>query len=719
MPTNKPNRIDSLRGKFDPHYKLSGKVEGLEKGVSDQVSQIHKTLSKSFVMQRKTLVRVLGLEKRVNHLELQQAAEEQAKENLDEILSDIREEESEAEAEVEEEVGGGTKTKVKPKTKKKPKIRAKKRKIKAKDLKKGTPLDEGFASRVMGKDDKDGYLSKEERIARFKGQTLTTPDDLKPLESDEKKGGALAEILTGVNSIVETLKATKKQDKKQQSWLQRMTETFKRRKKENKLEFKIFDGIKKTATKLLAPMKNAWQEFLGFLGKVILGRVLFKILEWMGKKENQGKLQSIIKFFQDWWPAMLAGYLLFGNAFTSFAATLVAKAVWWGAKLLATVIPALVKGLAAMGPWGIAAAGVMGVGGYMLMRGGGDEETSQNAEEITDEDPIEDPSKQQNFKEGGLVQQFKEGGLVQHFKQGGFVSGPGGVDKVPARLTAGEFVMSKGAVQKYGANTLASMNAAGGGTNIPTFSRGRSRYNEGGNVPEMSMNQQIMQQTDTTGTFGESGFNMSTYQATPEQRKASYADMGIPSMELWDGSVVPDIGKMGAEKIPAALAQTRQNMVESGASPERIAKLDELIAAPDVQPDAIQNTLNRIVPGSTEQVLGDLSESINLNTKNEKQFNGGGLVQNFQGGGFVGDLITNFQGGGQVKGNAANIQPRKTSTSTVITPSEKKKVTVVYEEEKQKMEDKPNTEQSEQKIPSFDVTAGRSGPKIKVLGISI
>ena len=33
-----------------------------------------------------------------------------------------------------------------------------------------------------------------------------------PESSDEKKVGALAEILTGVNSIVETLKATKKQE---------------------------------------------------------------------------------------------------------------------------------------------------------------------------------------------------------------------------------------------------------------------------------------------------------------------------------------------------------------------------------------------------------------------------------------------------------------------------------------------------------------------------
>ena len=53
------------------------------------------------------------------------------------------------------------------------------------------------------------------------------------------------------------------------------------------------------------------------------------------------------------------------------------------------------------------------------------------------------------------------------YEQGGEVDGPGGVDKVPAMLTDGEFVMSRGAVQKYGLSTLESMNAAGGGTNKP------------------------------------------------------------------------------------------------------------------------------------------------------------------------------------------------------------------------------------------------------------
>ena len=112
MPSNNKNIIGDLRGRFDPHYKLASNVEGIEKGLGIEVAQIHKTLSKSFAMQRKTLVRVLGLEKRVNVLELEQAAEEQAQEGIDEILSDLGEEAQEGDVIIPEvlqddaEVGG-------------------------------------------------------------------------------------------------------------------------------------------------------------------------------------------------------------------------------------------------------------------------------------------------------------------------------------------------------------------------------------------------------------------------------------------------------------------------------------------------------------------------------------------------------------------------------------------------------------------------------------
>ena len=66
------------------------------------------------------------------------------------------------------------------------------------------------------------------------------------------------------------------------------------------------------------------------------------------------------------------------------------------------------------------------------------------------------------------------------FNKGGMIPGRGpNKDTVPAMLTPGEFVMSRDAVDKWGADTLASMNSAASGGEIkrPTIS-----YNEGGPV---------------------------------------------------------------------------------------------------------------------------------------------------------------------------------------------------------------------------------------------
>ena len=70
---------------------------------------------------------------------------------------------------------------------------------------------------------------------------------------------------------------------------------------------------------------------------------------------------------------------------------------------------------------------------------------------------------------------------------GGQVPGSGpNKDTVPAMLAPGEFVMSRGAVQKYGSDTLASMNAAGGGTNLPKRMNGITYAVGGGPVGSMS-----------------------------------------------------------------------------------------------------------------------------------------------------------------------------------------------------------------------------------------
>ena len=47
---------------------------------------------------------------------------------------------------------------------------------------------------------------------------------------------------------------------------------------------------------------------------------------------------------------------------------------------------------------------------------------------------------------------------VMEYADGGVVKGPGGIDNVPAKLTAGEFVMSKKAVDKWGVSFLSALN---------------------------------------------------------------------------------------------------------------------------------------------------------------------------------------------------------------------------------------------------------------------
>jgi len=71
------------------------------------------------------------------------------------------------------------------------------------------------------------------------------------------------------------------------------------------------------------------------------------------------------------------------------------------------------------------------------------------------------------------------GESIQYSGGGKVRGGYGGGDRIRAMLEPGEFVMSKGAVKKYGSDTLAKMNAAGGGNNKPKIIRD-TVYAQGG-----------------------------------------------------------------------------------------------------------------------------------------------------------------------------------------------------------------------------------------------
>ena len=536
MPSNTPNIIQSLRSAHDPHFKLSGKVGGLENKLTDQVSEIHRTLSKTFVTQRKTLVRVLGLEGRVSELESQQAAEEQAKEGIDDLLGDIlgedtQEEVSESEPEVEI---GGTKTKTKPKAKKKPrkktpvakkatkpkktpvakkatkpkkkpKIKATKKTIKAENLKKGTVLDDDFKSRVMGTDPSGQYLTPEERKRRFKfGDTqpagALSAEKLQPSSDTEQIGQAegakksigaspVSDVLTNsLKAIAGSLDNIKSilgdQSKTQQDAQEDARvegEQNKAKKQEGALE-KVMGPVKNVGEKLLKPFKSILESAIEFLSKIFFGRIAIQLFDWFTNPENISKVTSIFKFIKDFWPAIVAALVAFLPGLLGPVGVIagITALLLWG-------VPKIVNAVKSIFGFGPKVDDVIknesknlnkdmknvekGVNDKLKPEDDVDQATTETNVDTPDAELSEIQNNNQEVSkeiDKESVPAMAKGGPVMS-QDGGKVEGQKGVDKVPAMLTEGEFVMSKGAVQEYGMETLANMNAAAGGTNKPSM----------------------------------------------------------------------------------------------------------------------------------------------------------------------------------------------------------------------------------------------------------
>ncbi len=297
---------------------------------------------------------------------------------------------------------------------------------------------------------------------------------------------SITKIAASVASIAAILAGRQKALDNAAAFDRRKAEQEKRGVAEGNLE-KKFEGLKSDAEKVISPVKSILDRIIDFFVTVFLGRVVYKLLEWFGDKKNADKVRAIGRFLGDHWPKLLALYLVFGNAFGRFALGLtkvVAKgAVGLLAKILLLSKAQKLRGLGKFlgGPGkliagAVATTAVVG-GGLALSEGlkGGDE-------------PKPEPEVQGYSGGGFVIPAFKGGGF--NFKGmlggmgdmfGGFVSGEKGVDKIPAMLSDGEFVMSAGAVQKYGVDTLEGMNAAGGGTNKPKM-MGGTTYAAGGGV---------------------------------------------------------------------------------------------------------------------------------------------------------------------------------------------------------------------------------------------
>ena len=429
-------------------------------------------------------------------------------------------------------------------------------------------------------------------VGSFLGRDAEPQKLLGPSKNQKKKtaSGGLVDtidsIAEAVGRIENTLIEQKKLDEVKIKNDKQVSENLDRDNEESRLG-KVTGFLKKAGDKIIAPVQGIFSQIFGFIKKLILGKIFLNIIKWFGNPANQGKIDGVIKFFSNNWKKLLSLYLVFGTGigkFVRFITKVAIKGVLKLGVLLAKIA---------------AAKGVKGARGFAKMLGG--KKGAMIATGVTAVTSLAMYGGVNKMLGGGEKEE------PQKFNKGGQVPGKGNTDTVPAMLTPGEFVMSKGAVQKYGTDTMESMNAAAGGTNRPTLN---------------------ITNTETT-TDPSNPFSFGVSYVSPAEAKEKLAAMGMPSMELMDGTVVPNFGKMGADSFMSGIKMVREGMANN---PKKLKELDNFLATnPYAQPDELQRVINVVVPGSQAQVMSNLGDSISASAK----MNGGGLVQGFRGGGVV------------------------------------------------------------------------------------
>ena len=391
-----------------------------------------------------------------------------------------------------------------------------------KSYRKGKIDFETFVNKVLKTRDEIGGQEQEQNISNLdlpalpgsKGSAIVKRDSVniekfKPEPVSEGTQQNFDDILNGIDSILETLREENKLKKKESNRERRKDEERKRKKQENKLEKNPFKKLGGVVNTILKPIKSLWERVWDFIWNVFLGRTLMKLIDWFSDPENKGKLEAIGKFLEKTWPILLAGYLLFGNSIGRLITSIVANTLKWTVKLGAIVAKQLIPLAKKLGLKKGLMLGGLAVGGTMLlgrMMDGGEDgdvgvenptpvngpvnsgEQPKGTTYIARQEYVEGqpmtPEQVQatqlaiaagNPVTGQRLKDFQAGkdSLKVKMEGGGIVPGRGpNKDTVPAMLSPGEFVMSRGAVEKYGTDTLSSMNAAGDGTNLPKMVEG-------------------------------------------------------------------------------------------------------------------------------------------------------------------------------------------------------------------------------------------------------
>jgi len=514
MPKGRPNSyagggfIKSMREKHEPHMKLAGRVDGLEKNLSIQLAKLHKTLSKSFGMQRKTLMRVIDLEKKVSASSSKPpepkrpsrkkpprkkppvksgkkpptSPEDIPEDQVVDIVDDIDEVDSVDDGGVDDVIGGASDVidgatdvisdvgEIGSSVEEIEEVKEETKKIHS-TIGTLTSHTRTNLGKILGVEKRTESNSDKITLIKniLKSQRSDLAEKLKSLDPvTNPLESSIQTIIDSVKSIHDTLIRQQDLDKGQEDDDDIDAEQDKRDAKESGRESGgVGEGLKKTGEKMLAPVKKGFNSIKEWIIKFFAAKAIMMFMNWFSDPSNAKKVSSLFRFIKDWWPAILTGLLLFAGSMLGPTGIIIGITA-----LVVGFIPKIVNSIKSL----------FGFTKDVNKEAAKGEKEAAKAEKLADKQDKKDIS--EDLKPEDDVGDAPEPGTQQtpgvsenpaKMNKGGEVPGTGNTDTVPAMLTPGEFVMSKGAVEQYGVNTLEGMNAAAGGTNQPTPVSGTSK----------------------------------------------------------------------------------------------------------------------------------------------------------------------------------------------------------------------------------------------------
>ena len=293
-----------------------------------------------------------------------------------------------------------------------------------------------------------GILALSQKTAELRQQAAEVPQEQQlvqqPIPQDQ-----FIEINQTLSSILDTVNKLFELEVRKSNEDALLNERKSRKSKEEDLESasNLSRKASEAFQKIVAPFQNILDKIFGFVKFIFLGKLFLQLVDWAADPKNLEKIESLGRFIKDFWPLLLAGYIM---PFKGFVAKSIAKLAFHSAKLALTN-PGVQLALMTL---------------YNEMRRQREMERLIKQEAEKTGKSAEEVKKSREKAEGGfwsiLGQGFRDASIFG-LASGGLVNGPKGIDKVPAMLTEGEVVINRKTVDAIGAEVFLALNRLYGG----------------------------------------------------------------------------------------------------------------------------------------------------------------------------------------------------------------------------------------------------------------